>query len=143
MIVHHGFRLTNDKVLGYILLLIGLAMIFVSTFIAFRVFTGKSEPAKIFDVEAPVINLPSQNSLTLPEGFELPEGVILPQSSVEGKGFKIIPDEVFNRLLNSSLYFLAMTFVASSGAKIASIGVQLVKEVKVQFKENKPTTNQP
>lgn len=128
--------LESDKTLGYILLLVGLGMIIVSTFLAFSSLAGKSGPPKIFDVEAPTINLPGQG-LTLPEGIQLPEGVTLPANSSASSGLKILPDEVFSRLLNSSIFFLAMTFVASSGAKISGIGVQLIKEIKVQVKEEK------
>ena len=129
--------LNSDKALGYVLLLGGLIIIVVSTYSGYRVLTGKSDPVRIFDVEAPTINLGGQGNLELPEGFQLPEGFSLPQSSSAGTSIKIFPDEVFNRLLNSGFYFLAMSFVASSGAKIASIGVQLVKEIKVNVRENK------
>src|SRR3972149_2643810 len=114
----------SEKLLGYVLLLIGLVFILVATFSIYRVLTGKSTPPKIFDVESPTFNLPTAN-LNVPEGVNLPEGFAVSQSN--NNSIKIIPDEVYNTVLNMGINYLAMMFIASSGAKIAGIGIKLIK----------------
>ena len=131
-------NLKADKVLGYLLLSIGLIFILWTVFSIYGVLTGKTKPAQVFNVQAPEITLPSVGSqATLPEGLQLPGGISLNTSDQNPTKVKIIPDEVFNGLLNIGIYYLLMMFIASSGAKISSIGIQLVKDIKVEIKEDK------
>ena len=111
-------KFSSDKLIGYVLLSLGLLMIFAALFMIYQILTGKSKPPKVFDVVAPSIKLPTE-------------------SSNVGSEFKIIPDEVFNGVLNIGMYYLLMMFLASSGAKIAGIGVKMIKDIKVQIKEEK------
>lgn len=137
--------ISSEKILGYLLLVVGILIIAVATVMVLRVLGGKTNPPKVFDVEAPTIQLPQAGSgLSLPEGLTLPEGVDLSQlqSTQQPSGVKIIPDEVFSRLLNSSMVYLAMMFLATSGAKVASIGVQLIKDIKVNVKEKSTPPSQ-
>lgn len=130
--------ISSEKIIGWVLLGVGLLIIVVSTLSAYRVLTGAVNPPKVLDVPAPVIVLPqAQPSVNLPEGIQLPEEVSLNQQQAEPAEVKLLPDDVFSRLLNTSLFYLAMMFVATSGLKFADIGIKLVKDIKVEVKENK------
>lgn len=132
----------KEKILGWILLALGLLIIAGATIFVVAVLLGQISPPLVFNVEAPTINLPQASSgINLPEGLTIPEGVDLTelgQGSSQTTELKIIPDEVFSRLLNNGMVYLAMMFLATSGAKISGIGIQLIKEVKVNVKENRP-----
>ena len=115
----------SEKPIGYFLLVLGLLIIAAATFFAISVLSGKTAPFKAFDVEAPAINLP-QVPLSDDQLQQFPGGINLGTQSE----MKLFPDEVFSRLLNTSVFYLAMMFLASSGAKVADIGVKLIKEYK-------------
>lgn len=115
--------LNSERILGYSLLATGLVIIVIATILVLRVLAGGSRAPDVFDVEAPTISLGQLGS-----GLALPEGIELPQSAPSG--VKILPDEVFNKLLNMSVFYLAMMFLASTGAKVAGIGIQLIKVQK-------------
>lgn len=127
-------NISSDKFLGYLLLFIGLLIIIVSTISVIRVLDGKVQAPEVFDIEAPTIPLPQYGSnIKIPEGTNPPEGISTAQVQPTG-GIKLIPDDVFNRILDISVYYLAMMFLASTGSKIAVIGVKLIKDLKVQTK---------
>ena len=133
-----SFNLNGDAIIGYVLLAIGLLFIFAATYMVYGVLTGKAKPPQVYNVEAPSFQLPTDTGqiLELPEGATLAAGLKLTQDSNQSPpGIKLIPDEVFNGSLNIGLYYLAMMFLASSGAKIAGLGVKMIKDIKVQIKE--------
>ena len=134
-----SFKLNGEKFFGYVLLVAGLLMIFAATYMVYGVLTGKSKPSKVFNVEAPTFRLPSANTnIELPQGATLAAGLKLNQDAGQGPSdIKLIPDEVFNGSLNIGLYYLAMMFLASSGLKVSEIGVKMIKDIKVQIKEDK------
>jgi len=103
-----------EKVFGLILLFAGIIMISASILLIFRILTGVQKPPQVFNITAPT------TSLSIPN---LPEGIELPQT-------KIIPDELYNGIINIGLFYLLMMFVASSGAKFADIGIKLMKKIR-------------
>ncbi len=121
-----------DKIIGYVLLAVGILMIVIPIFLIANVLTGKSKPPQVFNVEAPTFDLPlSGQQLEMPKDIKLPQGFVSQSGSQK---MKIIPDEVFNSSLNIGMYYLLMVFIGSSGSKIAGIGIKLIKEIKVQVK---------
>ncbi len=133
-----SFKLNSEKILGYVLLIAGILIILAATFMIYGVLTGTTKPPKVFNVEAPTFKLPSVNTnVELPPGVTLPEGVKLNQANQSSSDIKLIPDEVFNGTLNIGLYYLAMMFLSSTGLKMADIGVKLIKDIKVQIKEDR------
>lgn len=129
-------RLNREKLLGYLLLLIGLSAIIMATIAAFQLLTGKIKPPIVFETQAPTIKLPSASSqLQLPEGMVLPPDLVINQTEgVQAGEVKLLSDEVFSGLINSGLYYVAMMFIASSGAKFAHIGVKLINDIKLNVK---------
>ena len=117
----------GEKTLGYILLFVGIIIIVLATFTIYSILSGKTEPYKVFDVEGPKISIPSES----PTG-DSSESV--GQSPGE---ITLLSDDAFSKMLNVGASYLALMFVASSGLKIASIGVKLIKDVKVIIKDGK------
>jgi len=156
-----GTFMNTEKIIGYLLLIAGIGIILASTFSLYQVFTGQRSAPSVVSFKAPTISLPTQPSLEfklpegidLPEGMELPEGLSLPDlptpgvarevprneraPSAESQELKLLPDEAINSIANMSIYLLLMGFIASSGVKIAGIGVKMIKDIKVVVKEEK------
>jgi len=120
--------LNIGKMFGILLLLAGIMLIVASIFMVARILTGIQKPPQVFNIEAPTITLPTSNlTPSLPEGTKLPEGVTFSQEKTEPVKTKLIPDELFNGVVNIGLFYLLMMFIASSGVKIADIGIKLIK----------------
>lgn len=125
---------STNKVLGYVLLACGVLMIFAALFLIWGVLSGRTKAPVVFNIEAPAIDVPgSQSTLELPESLKQ-AGVTLNQPAASGQKMKIIPDSLYNDSLNIGVYYLLMMFLASSGAKIAGIGTNLLKDFKVKVK---------
>jgi hypothetical protein len=133
-----------EKIIGYLLLIAGVIVIIGGTFCLYQVFSGQKKTPEIFSFEAPSVSLPSQQSLEfeIPEGMDFPGGFslaepMIQESAGEDQKLKILPDEAINAITNMMVYFLLMGFIASSGAKIAHLGVRMIKEIRVVVKEGK------
>lgn len=124
-------QLPIRKIAGFSLLIIGLLMVIIPIILIGRVFTGVSKPPQVVNVEAPTLSLPS-----LGDSIEIPAQLQSQGFSLKQKGNakqpKIIPDEVFNLYINSGFFYLFMIFVTSSGSKVANIGINLSKDLKVK-----------
>lgn len=118
-----------NKVIGYTLLAVGVLAIIIPIFLISVVLTGKSKPPQVFNVEAPIFEIPlSPDQMETPGGTKTPSGLNMIQSGSQKT--KIIPDEVFNASLNISVYYLLMIFITSAGSKLAGIGVKLIRDIK-------------
>jgi hypothetical protein len=107
-------RFKGDKTVGYMLLAVGVAMIFSSVFLMFNVFTGASAPPKLFDF--------SDVSFSIPQGEGVSETV------------RIISGEDMNRIVAMAFWYLLMFFIMFAGGRIASLGVNLIREIRVEVK---------
>lgn len=122
---------SHDKFVGWFLLTVGIITITGSAFFAVTVLTGRTNPPKVFDIPAPTIPIPNPvQNLDLSQNSSLPPEVanaFKQNAPKQQSSVKLLPDEAFSKLLNMGIsYFLAM-FMLSAGAKIASLGIQLVK----------------
>lgn len=104
-------ELKHDKVIGYVLLAAGIVMILLSVYFMFNVFTGATAPPGLFNFSD--INIPIPG----------------------GETVQMIPGEEMNRLLAMFFWYLLMFFIMIAGGKIASLGISLIKEVKVELKK--------
>ncbi|ACC97597.1 hypothetical protein Emin_0029 [Elusimicrobium minutum Pei191] len=90
-----------NKIIGYFLLCVGLALIFFATISMFKVFVNKQAPVKVLNT----MNF-SVNTQYGPMGVNSPEGAAT---------------------LNLVVHALLMFFMVSVGARVSTIGVNLVK----------------
>jgi len=104
-----------EKLFGIILLCAGLAVIAFAFSSARDAFTDVRTPPEIFKME----NL---------------EFSAAPQGNPETK-VNITLDPEVRKVINLALYYLFMFFVVLVGTKIAGLGVQLIKEIRVRNKQ--------
>jgi hypothetical protein len=110
----------NEKILGYILLSVGLLFIVFTAHNVYTVFTGSAAAPEIFKMEA--IEIPATaNSPAVP----------------------LMSGQNFGKLLDLVCWYILMFFFAQAGSKIASLGIQLVKEIKVTVKSKDGLTTIP
>lgn len=124
----------GNKILGFVLIASGIIIIAGTAIAAISVFTGKSNPPKVMAVTAPTINLP--NAADTIDTSALPPEIVnsIKQPQQSQNSFKIFSDEDISKLVNIGIFYFLVMFLASSGAKIASIGTQLVRDIKVSVK---------
>lgn len=104
-----------EKIFGYILLGIGLVCLLFAFFSMYNVFTDLTEPPEIFKME----------SLSLSTTVS---------GSSEPAVTSISLDPEARKTVNMFLYYLLMIFIVIVGGKISSLGIQLIKEIKVKQK---------
>ena len=108
-------KIENEKVVGYALLAVGVGMIFVSVYLMFSVFTGASIPPLLFQF--------SDLSFSVPGGSET---------------VQLMSGENMNLMVAMGFWYILMFFVMWAGGKLATLGVSLIKEVRVETKVPKP-----
>ena len=101
----------SERVIGYILIAVGIGTIIFSLFAGWMVFTGKSTPPQIFKSQGISLTLPQINQKT-----------------------ELLSADLVNRPLNMTMYLLFLGLVATGGMKVATIGTQLVRIIKVEVK---------
>jgi len=113
-------KMKDEKIVGYVLLAIGVAMIFFSVYLMVQVFTGASPPPNLFNFSDISFSMPEQAEETL-----------------------LISGEELNKLAAMVFWYMLMFFIMWSGGKIASLGVNMIREIKVEVKEpmEKPKTD--
>jgi hypothetical protein len=100
----------KDKIIGYILLSLGIILLIFSVYEMMDVYTGHTPPPQLINLSD--IALPIQDSnVTVIEGAQL------------------------SQLPNLLFWFILNGFILLAGGKIAQVGVNMVKEVKVEVKE--------
>jgi hypothetical protein len=110
----------SEKITGYLLLLIGLIIIGLSSLNVYQVFTKQIQPVNVFLFD----------SIRLDFAKFIPEAPVNTDLTQE-----LVPSDVLNLPMNYAAHLMLMGFLASSGYKIASIGVTLLRPIKVKLKE--------
>ena len=110
----------SEKIIGYTLLVCGIAIILFTAFNVYFVFTKQAQSIQLFNF--PAISLDMSQSL----------GVPLPKS----KPTELISADILNQSSNVFAHLFLMGFIASIGQKLANLGVQLVRPIVVKLKEN-------
>ncbi len=125
----------SNKVMGWVLIAIGIIIIIGTAVAAISVFTGKASPPKVMSVTAPTISLPNAadaiDTSALPP--EIAKSLKQTQNSQQNS-FKIFSDEDISKLINIGIFYLLVMFLSTTGLKIASIGTQLTRDIKVSVK---------
>lgn len=118
-------KISSEKIIGYLLLTIGILIILYSGFNVYQVFTNKARPINLFAFQGVSLDFGK-----LVE--EVPQEADLKQ--------ELVAPDVLNQPLNYVAQLLFMGFMATVGYKIASIGAMLVRPIKVKLKEDTKST---
>jgi len=124
-----GEKRKNEKIVGYALLSAGVVMIFVSVYLMFNVFTGVSSP--------PVLVHFSNITMVVPS--PIPTGE-MPATSPERTEMSIVSGEALSKMVAMGFWYTFMFFIMVAGGRLASLGVALIKETRVEVKEPAPAT---
>ena len=105
-------KLKKDKIVGYVLLLVGLILIVFAVYSIYNSFTSGSAPISI-TIMGDEITIQGENETMTVEG-------------ISGEGI--------NKTVSLGLWWMAMFFVMLGGTRIASLGVKLIRDIKVEVK---------
>jgi hypothetical protein len=114
----------TGRVIGYLLLVAGVAGISFAAISTYRVFAGLAQPFNLFSFESISVDL-SKFIIQSPNETPLTQ--------------EIIPSILLNKPMNYIAHLLLMSFIASCGFKIAIIGVYLLRPVKIKIKTEEET----
>lgn len=118
----------SDKLPGYILLVVGITLMFLSVLEVYLVFTGKMLPYQIFRL--PGISL----DLSGIAGSDLPEEQAQMLRQSKNLKTELLGADVLNQPLNLFAFIMFMGFIANIGFKVANLGVLFLRPIKVNLK---------
>ncbi len=120
----------DNKIVGYLLLVVGIIIIIFSSFSVYSVFTGKTQPVQLFNSEGISLDLGDLMGGQSAEQMAQLNDDQKPMSS------ELVKPELINQPLNLSAHLFLMSFLVNAGFKIASLGNQLLRPIKVKLKES-------
>ena len=103
-----------ERIIGYVLVIIGLICILLAFISIYSVFTGAATPPEIFKMK----NL----ELTIN-----PTGIMKGTTPVD-----LTIDSEMRKVVNMFLHYLFMAFVLMVGSKIGSIGVMFITGIRIK-----------
>lgn len=103
----------NDKLVGYVLLASGVIVIIFSIIEMIEVFTGSSPPPNLFNF-----------------------------SDISVSGTLLVSAQTLDKASGMAAWSALMVFVMWGGGKIASLGVNLLREIKVEIKGSLKTVEE-
>ena len=104
----------SNKIIGYVLLAIGLLLIILPLWQTFNILTGKAMPPQVF--QRPVALKINPNVSALDIGGQVQNALI-----------KILPIDLINNTLNLACWLLLIWILIYGGGKIADVGIKLIK----------------
>jgi hypothetical protein len=134
----------SEKITGYSLLSVGLAIMIFCVINVILVFTNQIKPFSYFNLQPPTTNANTAQATPLSlDSLKMENGSLNVNdlmSKLQGGGANSLPGMNFisgdslNQILNLSTQFFLMTFILGFGYKIANLGVQLVRPINVKLK---------
>ncbi len=103
-----------NKVLGYILLAVGLLLILIPLYQTYAIFTGKAMPPQVFKSQK--IEVPAQSNNPFDVGQQVQQALV-----------KVLPIDLIHNTLNLVSWMILMWILMFGGSKIASLGIALIK----------------
>ena len=108
-------KLKKDKLVGYVLLIVGLFVIFLAIFWAYSAFKRGSSSLSIFHWDNQKLKFTSNDNQ--------------PTQYLE------VPGDQVSNTINIMLWLALMFFMAWAGGKVANLGVKIIRDIKVEIKE--------
>ncbi len=107
----------TNKIIGYVLLIVGVLLIALPLWQTYNIFTGKSMPAQVF--MRPTALTVNQNVSALDIGGQIQNALI-----------RVIPVDFIDNTLNLVAWLILLWILIYGGGKIAEIGVKLLNGSK-------------
>jgi hypothetical protein len=98
-------NLKGERIWGYVLLAVGVIVIFFAIFEMILVFTGSNAPPNLFSF-----------------------------SDISTSGTLLISGQNMNKAADLLVWSVLMSFIMWGGGKIGGLGVNLLREIKVEIK---------
>lgn len=108
------------RIFGWILILVGLAIIVAVLYFSYAVFTGKMQTPEVFKYD----KIPA--ALTMPPNQEDIQNSI--DEAIQEQIRNIVPSEFIAQLFNLISWSIFAALLIFGGAKISSIGIKLSKK---------------
>ena len=105
----------TNKIIGYILLLVGILLITLPLYQTYHIFIGKSLPAQVFKTQK--IEVPSQTN----NPFDI-------QAQVQKGVMAVLPVELINNTLNLFSWIILLWILMFGGGQLANLGIKLIKD---------------
>lgn len=124
----------GEKITGYTLLVVGLILILLPAFSVFNIFQGNALPfnfATIKSIEIDYAQLAGSG-----EGLSGEQKIMFEKQKESLPKQEILNGGEASKLVNLGAHIFIMGFFASIGARVAAIGVSLIKEQKVVANTN-------
>ena len=124
----------SEKVVGYLVVGIGLVIMVICVVNVFMVFTNRIKPFQTFNLSSSGSNSPiNVNDIIAQIQKNNPNAQT---QSIPAPKLDILPPEVLNQTLNMTTHFFLMSFLLGFGYKLASLGIQLVRPINVKLKSH-------
>ena len=120
--------MSSERIVGYVLISLGIMTMVFAAIQIITVYTNKATPIEFF-TSKPIIaqQVESDGTDNMLAGLGGGSSLPIPQ---------LIDPALLNNVLNMAIYFLIMNFLLGLGFKIANLGVQLVRPIKVEVRNN-------
>jgi hypothetical protein len=120
----------SEKIIGYILLIIGVTIILGSAYSVYAVFTRQALPISLFNFQGISIDASS-----LVGGDLSQKQIEAAKTSMGSTKIEIFPADILNDTSNMIAHLLLMGFLSGVGFKIATLGTMLIRTIVVKLKE--------
>lgn len=117
-----------ERVLGYVLLLVGLIIIFFSAYSVYSVFALKAKPVQPFNFPSIKVDFSQMVDQQLP----VDKGKLQTE---------LVPAQVLNDTSNLIAHVVLFSFLATIGYRVSLIGAQIVRPINIHLKNGKEDLN--
>lgn len=130
----------SERLVGYILLTLGIIIMFFAAIQIIAVFTGNAKPIKMFSMDSKMPTQQQSNQTLEDLIAQLQQN---PQTSLNTASLptpQLIDPKIINDILNLTVYYVIMQFILGLGFKLSNLGVQLLRPIVIQTKDKKIET---
>ncbi|MCK5084117.1 MAG: hypothetical protein KAQ64_00485 [Candidatus Pacebacteria bacterium] len=140
---------SKNKIIGCLLLAVGLVIIFWSIYASYNIFTAKKEAPKVFsysdegvvsldnkdknvedigEIDIDKSKLADPNYLKNLEAEQKAQVESAIQDQISGQLKEMIPEEFISKLLNLSSWSIFAFILIFAGSRISGLGIKLMKD---------------
>ncbi len=122
----------QNKIIGYLLLIVGLGMIFEGVFSAYGVFAGQNIPPEIFKIEDGKVIAPPEKIKAETEAQNENDPQKQLQSAI-GKEIsaqlkEMLPMNFLLKIMNLASWSVFIGILIFAGSQVSGLGIKLVKD---------------